>query len=256
MKLRTIEGIGYLAGNWPPDPAKSTIFFIHGAGGSGRFWQAQVEGLAARMNTIALDLPGHGRSGVNGCDTIEDYARSVMDFINALHVSNPVLCGISMGGAIVQEILIDSPDYASAGILIGTGCTMQVAPFIFENIESDYHGFVELLAKLSSSKKTQRHLVLPFREDLAECKPAVTRGDFHACDSFDVTERLAAIKVPVLVLTAEDDKLTPPAFGEFLANNINRASRVHIMDAGHIAPMEKPDEINQAIIEFLARTGL
>jgi pimeloyl-ACP methyl ester carboxylesterase len=255
MKLKTAGGIGYLAGNWPPDPAKSTIFFIHGAGGSGRFWQAQVDGLAARVNTIAPDLPGHGRSGANGCDTIEDYARSVMDFINALDASNPVLCGISMGGAVVQQILIDSPDYASAGILIGTGCTMQVAPFIFEKIEGDYQGFVELLAKLSASKKTERRLVLPFREELAECKPAVTHGDFRACDGFGVTERLAAIKVPVLVLTAEDDKLTPPAFGEFLVKNINRASRVHIMDAGHIAPMEKPAEINQAIIEFLDRTG-
>jgi len=179
-----------------------------------------------------------------------------MDFIKALPVSNPVLCGISMGGAIVQQILIDSPDCANAGILIGTGCTMKVAPFIFEKIESDYHGFVELLAKLSVSKQTERHFVLPFQEDLAECKPAVTHGDFRACDSFDVTDRLAAIKVPVLVLTAEDDKLTPPASGEFLAKNISRARRTHIMDAGHIAPMEKNDEINQAIIEFLARTGL
>ena len=93
----TAGGIGYLAGLWPPDPAKSTIFFIHGAGGSGFFWQAQVEGLAARANTIALDLPGHGRSGGNGYDTVEDYARSAIDFIKALGVSNPVICGISMG---------------------------------------------------------------------------------------------------------------------------------------------------------------
>jgi pimeloyl-ACP methyl ester carboxylesterase len=252
----TAKGIGYLAGCWPSDPAKSTIFFIHGAGGSSLFWQAQVEGLAARANTIALDLPGHGRSGGNGCDNIEDYGRSVIDFIKALDVSNPVLCGISMGGAITQQILLDFPNNVKAGILMGTGCTLKVAPFIFENIENDYPGFVELLTKLSASKKTDRRLVQPFRDDLAKCQPDVTHGDFRACDRFDVTGRLSKIVLPVLVLTAEDDQLTPPASGEFLAKNIDRAIRVHIMDAGHIAPMEKPEAVNRAIIEFLDQTGL
>ena len=47
MLEREMNGIGYLAGDWPLDPEKSTIVFIHGAGGSSIFWQAQVEGLAA-----------------------------------------------------------------------------------------------------------------------------------------------------------------------------------------------------------------
>ena len=75
MEQGSAGGIAYLAGCWPPDPAKSTLFFIHGAGGSSLFWQAQVEGLAQRVNTIALDLPGHGRSSGSGYDTIAAYAR-------------------------------------------------------------------------------------------------------------------------------------------------------------------------------------
>jgi pimeloyl-ACP methyl ester carboxylesterase len=68
--------------------------------------------------------------------------------------------------------------------------------------------------------------------------------------------RLAEISVPVLILSAEDDKLTPPKYGQFLESGITNATRTHIMDAGHIAPMEKPREVNQAIIEFLDRHGL
>lgn len=248
----TAHGIGYRAGDWPPDPSKSTIIFLHGAGGSGLFWRAQVEGLAARVNTIALDLPGHGRSEGPGCNLIEDYSRTVTDFIKALNVANPVLCGISMGGAIVQQILLDSPYLVKAGILVGTGCTMKVAPFIFENIEKDYPAFATLLTKLAASKSTDRRLVQPFQEDLAKCVPEVTYGDFSACNSFDISDRLASIKAPVLVLTAEDDKLTPPAYGEFLSTHIARASRVHLMNAGHIAPMEIPDQVNRVIIEFFA----
>ena len=62
MEARKINGIGYTAAKWPLDPAKATIVFIHGAGGTGNFWQAQVEGLAGRANTVAIDLPGHGTS--------------------------------------------------------------------------------------------------------------------------------------------------------------------------------------------------
>jgi pimeloyl-ACP methyl ester carboxylesterase len=250
------DGIGYLAGQWPPDPTKTTVIFIHGAGGSGLFWRAQVEGLAARTNTIAIDLPGRGRSGGTGCDTIEDYSKAVMDFIKSLEITSPVLCGISMGGAIVQQILLTPENPVKAGILIGTGCTLRVAPFIFETIANDYPGFVELLGKLSTSEKSDRASVQPFRDDLAQSKAEVTHGDFRACDRFDVTEHIASIAVPVLVLTAEDDKLTPPSYGEFLEKNIKQAKRVHIMDAGHIAPMEKPAEVNRAIIEFLAQAGL
>jgi pimeloyl-ACP methyl ester carboxylesterase len=86
-------------------------------------------------------------------------------------------------------------------------------------------------------------------------KPKVTYGDFQACNQFNVIERLDEIRVPVLVISAEDDKLTPPKYARFLEDGIPNATRKHIHDAGHIAPMEKPQEVNQAIIAFLNHHG-
>jgi pimeloyl-ACP methyl ester carboxylesterase len=57
------------------------------------------------------------------------------------------------------------------------------------------------------------------------------------------------------VLTAEDDKLTPPKYGDFLVQNIKNAERVHIADAGHIAPLEKSNEVNAAITVFIGGLG-
>jgi pimeloyl-ACP methyl ester carboxylesterase len=62
--------------------------------------------------------------------------------------------------------------------------------------------------------------------------------------------------VPVLVITAEEDRLTPTKYGIFLEEKIAKASRVHIQDAGHLVPAEKPEEINMAIEDFLDRTAL
>jgi pimeloyl-ACP methyl ester carboxylesterase len=256
MEAREINGFGYTAGNWPLDPAQSTIVFIHGAGGSGDFWQAQVEGLAARANTLAIDLPGHGASGGDGSDTIEDYARSVVDFMNATNAPNPILCGFSMGGAITLQILLDCPDLVRAGIIVCSGATMKVGPAIFESIENDYNSFVDFICKIAVSPKTDPGLSRQFREGFLKVKAETTHGDFRACNRFDVTNRLSSIAMPVLVITAEEDKLTPPGYGRALENGIENATRAHIEDGGHIVAIEKADEVNQTILKFLDRAGL
>jgi pimeloyl-ACP methyl ester carboxylesterase len=256
MQERKTNGIGYLAGDWPLDPEKSTIVFIHGAGGSSLFWQAQVKGLVARANTIAIDLPGRGRSGNEGRNTVEDYAEAVVVFIKEINAPNPIPCGLSMGGAVTQQLLLDYQDLFKAGVLISTGSRLKVTPVIFETIEKDYHEFVNMIGKLAASKNTDPGLVEPFQQDTARCKAETTHGDFRACDSFDASNHLSSIEVPVLVVTAEDDRLTPPKYGDFLEKHIKNASRAHIKDAGHIVPIEKPDEINKAILKFLDQTGL
>ena len=256
MQKRKTNGIGYLAGDWPLDPAQATIVFIHGAGGSGDFWQAQIEVLSKRFNTIAIDLPGHGTSDGGGKDRIEDYARAVADFMKAIEAPNPIFCGFSLGGAITQQILLDYPDLARAGILICSGATMKVGPAIFESIQNDYNGFIDFICKLAVSKKSDPEIVGLFRETFLTIEAETVYRDFQACNHFDVTERLSSIAVPVLVMTAEDDKLTPPQNGEALEKGIKNATRAHILDAGHIVAVEKSEEVNQAILEFLEQTGL
>ena len=256
MEEREIGGFGFVAGRWPLDQDKSTAVFIHGSGGTGHFWQAQVEGLAERINTVALDLPGHGRSGKDGKNTIDDYARAVLEFIEAAGIPQPIPCGLSIGGAIVLQLLLDSAKQFQAGILIGAGAKLKVLPMIFEGIEKDYNGLIEMLCKFAASEKTDPEVIQPFRGALQKCDPRVTLGDFQACNGFDVMDRLAEIGVPVMVISAQDDKLTPPKYADFLESAISNTARTHIPDAGHIVSLEKPGEVNQAIIEFLDNHGL
>ena len=256
MEERKTQGIGYIAGNWPLDPQKSTIVFIHGAGGSSSFWQGQVGALTARVNTVAVDLPGHGRSDGPGCDDIRDYTRVIADFLTGLGAPAVIPCGFSMGGAIALQLMTDCPEQVKAGILSNTGAALKVAPQIFETIDNDYRAFVEMICKFAASKKTDPELMKPFRQDLARHQPGIARGDFEACNQFDLTDRLSSIDLPVLVVTAAEDKLTPPAYGDLLVKRIRNATLVHIQDAGHIAPLEKPDEINAAIEKFIDKEGL
>jgi len=244
-------GIAFRAGSWPLKPDRPSIVFIHGSGQSLRFWERQVGGLCEKANTLAIDLPGHGRSDGEGMRSVQGYADAVGTFFDALPVHRPVPCGLSIGGAVVLQLLIDRPDRFTAGIPVCTGARLRVLPSILASIESDYPAFVAAVGQFAVSGKTEPATVEPLLEDIARCRPAVTLGDFQACDAFDVMARLGEIRTPVMVVTAEDDQLTPAKYGDYLHRNIPGARLTCIPDAGHFAPWEQAEAFNSAIGNFL-----
>lgn len=251
MEAYESEGIGFVAGKWPLDPAQSTLVFIHGASGSSLLWNGQVDSLSAYVNTVALDLPGHGRSRGAGMDRIEDYADAVLAFARRVRIPGVIPCGLSMGGAVALQLLLDHGDECKAGILISTGARLKVMPLILDTIENDYAEYVRSFKMFAASEKTDPARIQPLVNDTARCLPEVALGDFRACNKFDVIDRLSMIEVPVLVITAEDDKLTPPKYGAFLMENVRGARQEHLLEAGHLVPVERPDEVNRAILAFL-----
>src|SRR5512143_503307 len=138
----------FICGHWPLNPRHSTLVFIHGAGESSLLWHAQVEGLKDRVNTIALDLPGHGRSGGAARRRVEEYAAVMVDFITAIAAPRPIPCGLSMGGAITQQLLLDHPAHVRAGIIVSSGARLRVLPSLFEMIDTDMPAYVGVIDRL------------------------------------------------------------------------------------------------------------
>ncbi len=256
MENRFEAGLAFSVNIWPLNPQKSTLVFIHGSGGSSILWDNQLKTFGDRANLMALDLPGHGRSPGKSFNTVTDYTKSVIDFLNQLKVPRPIPAGLSLGGAIVLQLLLDHSESFSAGALICTGAKLKVLPAIFETIKNNFPAFNEMKKKMALSPKTDPALVQPLWENDQNTSPQVSFDDFEACDRFDVRDRLSEIKVPVLVVSGQDDQLTPPKYAEYLAEKIAGAKRAHVMDAGHLLPVEKPEELNQALRAFLDETGL
>ena len=123
--------IAYVAGRWPLDPEKPTIVFIHGSGGSSALWENQVDALKTHVNTIAIDLPGHGKSSGPGLDRVEDYSAAVADFIETAGIPAPIPCGLSIGGAIVLQLILEHKTRFKAAILVNTGARLRVMPSTF-----------------------------------------------------------------------------------------------------------------------------
>lgn len=110
MQTRDADGIGFRCGTWPLDPSRPTLIFLHGSGGSGVLWHGQLDALTGRANTVALDLPGRGLSPGPGMRTIPDYAQAVVDFVAAIGAPRPIPCGLSLGGGIALQLLLDHAD--------------------------------------------------------------------------------------------------------------------------------------------------
>ena len=252
MIARKQDDMAFLAGRWPLDPQRPTLVFIHGSGQQGYFWQAQIEGLLDEANTIAVDLPGHGGSEGAGFSSVGDYAQSVMGFITAIKAPAPIPCGLSLGGAIALQLLIDYGERLEAGILVNTGARLKVLPAIIDTVESDYDAHLKALIEftLAPANRTDETICRPVLAS-STAGPTVTANDFRACDAFDVMPRVARIDLPVLVMSAEHDILTPPKYAEWLVSHINGATHTRIDGAGHMAPIERPRAVNDAIAQFV-----
>jgi pimeloyl-ACP methyl ester carboxylesterase len=256
MQIHYSENIGFKANPWPLDEDRPTLVLIHGSGQDSGFWVHQMAAFEPVANVVALDLPGHGDSQGQGMESLPGYAQEVMAFIERIKALHPIPAGLSLGGAIVLQMLLDYPDRLAGGILMNTGARLRVQQEIFDRIQADFSGFLDYLRTLALSPQSNADLLWPRVLECTTASPDVTVRDYRACNNFDVMERLGTVRTPVLVLTATDDYLTPPKYGQFMADNIPHARLVSIGHAGHFAPFEKPAEVNRALAGYLESIDL
>ena len=228
------------------------VLFVHGAGGSCAAWRFQ-KGLDKVCEVILMDLPGHGRSPGEGCREIGGYAASVAAAIEENGLAGCCLAGHSMGGAIAARLALDRPGLLSGLILLGTGARLRVFPEILEGILKDKEKAVRGIMGFAFSKKAPPDLVEEGISMMTAAPEEIIHGDFSACDGVDMMKEIGSITLPTLIITGENDMLTPPRYAEYLAAQISGARLSVVPGAGHMVMIEKPEETNRAIEAFIAR---
>lgn len=121
-----IEGAG------PP------VVLIHGVGADGASWDTIAPALAGRFTVLRLDLRGHGRSGhIEGPLVLEDFARDVVDVLDAAGVARAHVVGFSLGGMIAQSLGLDHAAQVDRLILLSAvaGRTEQERARVRERLE-------------------------------------------------------------------------------------------------------------------------
>jgi len=254
MPFVTIEGIRihFAADPDPPEPGEMALVLIHGSGGSHEVWFHQLESMSGVFNVVAPDLPGHGLSEGGGEREISRYVDWIRRFTKTLGPVPLVVVGHSMGGAVAMEFCRRPPRRLMGAVFIGTGARLKVLPDIFRFLEEgDRSAFESIVLQYGFSPKTDQAVKDAYFRIGRKTDPAVTIGDFRACDAFDCMKALGEIQVPSLVLVGADDQMTPPKYAQYLNDNLSDSRLEIIPDAGHVVMLEQPGTLNRRLEEFI-----
>ena len=225
------------------------IIFIHGSGGSSYTWKNQLN-LDIDYDRVALDLPSHGKSDNFSDLSLNLYVDVVHQLINALNYKSVILCGHSLGGAIIQQYYFTYPKKVSGLILCGTGGRLRVAPFFLNSLKNNYREFLDSLPAGAFYRTTPKETIELYLQETSTISAEVTYNDFKICDGFDVLSKLNTIEIPCLIIVGKQDQLTPVKYSEYSHNKIKNSELYIINKAGHMVMLEKPVEVNTSIKNF------
>lgn len=223
------------------------LFFIHGAGGAHSNWLALIKQLQPRY-CLTLDLPGHGLSSGDGCDTIEAYTEIVKNFAATLLSNrNGVLIGHSMGGLVGTSLVSQNPAIAAGLILVSSGFSSPSPP------PPTIPSKEEICRMLYSQEEMIRECIKQrlFMLD----RPEVLLKDLQASARFDYSQYKVNEKIPGFVLTGEKDRRIDLKATRRAAQFLNAGLEI-IPDCGHMPMIEKPEQTAAAIRQFLDQKGL
>jgi pimeloyl-ACP methyl ester carboxylesterase len=252
MPYQTIsdnQQIHYVA--FPGAEHEPVLLYIHGSGGDSANWPDQLQPLSPYSSYI-LDLPGHGRSPLPGCQTITAYTDVVVSFIHNLLPNQPiVLIGHSMGGAIAQDIALRTLPQIVAMVLIGTSAKLGVSPVILDNVLHNPQIAIDFVAQYAWSSSAPKQLIKQNQKAQAALSNEVFYGDFLACSTFDLRGKLHTIEIPALVISGTEDKMVPEKYGRLLAAELPNAQFFSVDGSGHYVMLENPDTVAAQVQDFL-----
>lgn len=264
-RLITVRGTRLWVEEHGAPGAGSPVAFTHGLFWDTRLFAPQIAALAPTRRCIAWDHRGQGRSAVaaDGYD-MDSLAADAIALLERIDAGPVHLVGLSMGGFVAMRVALARPDLVRSLVLIGTSAEPE-APEKLPRYRLLRHvarwfGLRPVLGRLMPILFGPAFLADPARAaDRREYRGRLAGNDrvgiLRAVDGVlsraGIVDRIAAIRVPTLVLVGADDVATPPAKARAIAASIPGARLVEIPGVGHTSTLEAPVAVNEALIAFL-----
>ena len=237
------------------------LVLVHGFLGSSEMWNLQIKFFKDNFRVIVPALPGFGKSNtLDSCDSIKCMAKAILDLLEKKEIKKFNLLGHSMGGMIVQEMTKLAGKKILKLICYGTGPRGNI-PGRFETIDQSREKL-----KINGLEVTANRIAKTWFIDQEKAKY------FHLCDeagkqtSMEATdngliamknwngvENLKNIKNETLIVWGNKDKAYNFDQVETLNNNIPNSDLKIIDGCSHNVHLERPDEFNIIVEEFLKR---
>ena len=248
------------------DAAKPTAIFIHGVLCDHSVWALQSRYIANHgWNVLALDLPGHCKSGGTAPKTVEDAATFIGQLMDAAGLQQAALVGHSWGSLIGMEAAAILKNRISHLVLVGTAFPMKVSPALLDSALNTPEKAIAMVNTFSRATLSPPNgagswvfgagMALGQRVLASNAQTNLLHAGFTACDSYAGGEAaMAQITCPVLFVLGEQDQMTPPKAAKGLieaAKTAGKTVKVQMIANGHNQMTESPDAALFAIHDFL-----
>lgn len=248
-----------------PNSAKIPVFFIAGLGGARGMFYAQSPVFAAERPVVLHDHRGTGESAKPlGVYSVANMAADIIAIMDAADIATAHMVGTSTGGAIIQILCLDYPERVQSAAIC---CSWPKSDAYFlRQFEMRKRVLAEMgteaLTKMTTIALNDPKFFTDNYDEMVEREqlmiatappPEVQAERIDAIMAHDQIDRLGAIAVPVRVVCAKNDAVTPPYYSLDMAERIPGAELKLYEDGGHFFFMVHVDEFNADIADFLAR---
>ena len=238
------------------------VILIHPVGLELSYWGMQIEALRGAHDIVAFDLPGHGRTPGSPADwTLDKAARVLEQVIRSTGSEAAHLVGLSVGGMIAQALTLAQPGLVRSLTLIDTAAAFaeEGRAAMRSRAKAAREGGMQAVLRTTierwftpDTEAARPDLIDRVTKTLLADDPLVHAAMWDMISALDLVSQLHRITCPTLILVGEFDPSSPPAAARVLQQNIAGAQMHVIAQASHMAPLEKPAEINAHLARFLA----
>lgn len=261
MQFASVDGLAIHYRSQGLETGKPLIVFANSLGTDFRIWDDVAAGLASDYAILAYDKRGHGLSDLGATPyTIADHARDLAGLMDHLGLSSAIICGLSVGGQVAQQLYFDRPDLVSGLVLCDTAARIGDADFWAQRIAVIEEKGLAAVADAILTRWFTPAFRVPQNPAYALARNMLMRqpveGYLATCAAirdFDRRADAASITVPVHCVAGDADGSTPPALVEAFARSIPGAGFSIIAGAGHIPPVEAPRPLIEIIRTFAAK---
>ncbi|MBD3227633.1 MAG: alpha/beta fold hydrolase [Candidatus Lokiarchaeota archaeon] len=243
------------------------LIMIMGLSANLDWWSpAFLDPIKKKYKIILFDNRDAGRSeNVEKDYEIKDMATDIVELMEKLNIEKADILGISMGGMIAQELVLNYPDRVNKLILASTNCgtpkSILPSKKVMAELTKDRRGrgeeeiiedFINLLYTdqfIGENPEFIKNVKIKMLK--APIKADAYKRQIKALLKFNTGRRLKDIKTPTLVIHGKKDILLPPKNSEIIANLLPNAELQYFENSGHALFSHEPEKSSEAVLKFL-----
>ena len=225
----------------------STVVLCGSLGSTAAMWDPQRPVLAEH-EVVVIEHPGHGAAPVAEVTSVADLAARTLEQVEAHRFA---FVGLSLGGAVGMQLALDVPERVEQLVLACTAARFgdpqqwldRAATVRADGLEAIADAVLARWFVAEPDPRWREMFLCVDPEGYARCCEALAR--------WDARNALASIGAPALAIAGDADPSTPPDYLRELADGIPGARLEVLQGAAHLANIERADEFNRLLEEFL-----